>query len=192
MEICYLILYNSLLSEKYMKRTMGTIKGIFIGLRALLHGKRNVEKSSSVIYVLKNNQFEKGINHHLLLATVGGGGVQRWLKKMQKYLADFGWEPILHHQIPEIGAEDHALTSDIRSETKGDKKCPFRNHILGIKNSGKDQDTKVYNGFMNEGNKRECYPKDVKVHQKIFLFRMRKFLDQTSAKLSDTILKREN
>ena len=45
--------YNSLLSEKYMKRTMGQLRAFFIGLRALLHGKRNVEKSSSVIYVLK-------------------------------------------------------------------------------------------------------------------------------------------
>ena len=85
----------------------------------------------------------------------GGGGVQRWLK-MQMYLADFGWEPVIFTPSnPEIGAEDHALTSDIRSETKVIKLPIWEPYTWYKKFTGKDQDTKVYNGFMNEGNKKE-------------------------------------
>jgi 2-polyprenyl-3-methyl-5-hydroxy-6-metoxy-1,4-benzoquinol methylase len=45
--------YNSLLSEKYKNSTLGLIQGFTIGFVSYLKGLMDVNKSSSVIYVLK-------------------------------------------------------------------------------------------------------------------------------------------
>lgn len=45
--------YNSLLSEKYKNSTLGLVQGFMIGFVSFLKGLINVNKSSSVIYVLK-------------------------------------------------------------------------------------------------------------------------------------------
>ncbi len=45
--------YIALLSEKYSGNSLGLIRGAFHGLIALIKGLQNVDKSSSVIYVLK-------------------------------------------------------------------------------------------------------------------------------------------
>ena len=45
--------YNSLLSEKYKNSTLGLVQGFIIGFISFLKGLIHVNKSSSVIYVLK-------------------------------------------------------------------------------------------------------------------------------------------
>ncbi|MFZ1748695.1 MAG: class I SAM-dependent methyltransferase [Saprospiraceae bacterium] len=45
--------YNSMLSEKYMKNTAGLFRGGWTGLISLIQGAINVNKASSIIYVLK-------------------------------------------------------------------------------------------------------------------------------------------
>nr|HMU04853.1 class I SAM-dependent methyltransferase [Saprospiraceae bacterium] len=47
--------YNSLLSEKYKNSTLGLLQGFTIGFVSYLKGLINVNKSSSVIYVLKKD-----------------------------------------------------------------------------------------------------------------------------------------
>ena len=43
----------------------------------------------------------------------GGGGVQRWLKFV-KYLAEFGWEPIIYTpEDPDFELEDMSLLEDV-------------------------------------------------------------------------------
>ena len=45
--------YNAMLSEKYKGSSFGLIKGAFTGLVAFITGKLDVNKASSVIYILK-------------------------------------------------------------------------------------------------------------------------------------------
>ncbi len=45
--------YNSMLSEKYRGKSLGLITGGFTGLNALLQGRAQVDKASSIIYLLK-------------------------------------------------------------------------------------------------------------------------------------------
>jgi 2-polyprenyl-3-methyl-5-hydroxy-6-metoxy-1,4-benzoquinol methylase len=45
--------YNAMLSEKYKKSNLGFIKGMWFGGISLLKGMWNVDKASSIIYVLK-------------------------------------------------------------------------------------------------------------------------------------------
>ncbi|MBK7804809.1 MAG: class I SAM-dependent methyltransferase [Saprospiraceae bacterium] len=45
--------YNAMLSEKYKDSSFGLIKGAFTGLVAFITGKLDVNKASSVIYILK-------------------------------------------------------------------------------------------------------------------------------------------
>lgn len=44
--------YNALLSEKYQGHSLGLIRGAWTGFRALIQGKSNVKKATSIIYVL--------------------------------------------------------------------------------------------------------------------------------------------
>jgi 2-polyprenyl-3-methyl-5-hydroxy-6-metoxy-1,4-benzoquinol methylase len=44
--------YNALLSEKYQGHRFGLVRGAWTGLKALIQGKSNVKKASSIIYVL--------------------------------------------------------------------------------------------------------------------------------------------
>lgn len=45
--------YNSMLSEKYRNRSFGMIRALFVGTIALLRGWLDVDKASSVIYILR-------------------------------------------------------------------------------------------------------------------------------------------
>lgn len=45
--------YNAMLSEKYLGRSLGLLRALFHGKMALFSGWLNVDKASSVIYVLK-------------------------------------------------------------------------------------------------------------------------------------------
>lgn len=48
--------YNSLLSEKYLGHKLGIIRAGFVGFRAMLQGKRDVNQASSVIYIFKKSR----------------------------------------------------------------------------------------------------------------------------------------
>jgi 2-polyprenyl-3-methyl-5-hydroxy-6-metoxy-1,4-benzoquinol methylase len=45
--------YNSMLSEKYQGKSLGLVRGGFTGLNALMQGQTQIDKASSIIYLLR-------------------------------------------------------------------------------------------------------------------------------------------
>lgn len=83
----------------------------------------------------------------------GGSGVQRWLK-MQKYLAEFGWQPVIYTaDNAEYPVEDASLQADVRPDTVVLRKnitepYSFYKKFLGLKKSNK-----IKAGFITEKKK---------------------------------------
>lgn len=83
----------------------------------------------------------------------GGSGVQRWLK-MQKYLAEFGWLPVIYTaDNAEYPVEDASLQADVRPDTVVLRKnitepYSFYKKFLGLKKSNK-----IKAGFITEKKK---------------------------------------
>ena len=91
----------------------------------------------------------------------GGGGVHRWLK-MQKYLSDFGWQPVIFTPSnPEIGAEDFSLAKDIRPDTEIVTLPIWEPYTWYKTFTGKKADEKVYNAFLTEGSNKAGWTQKV-------------------------------
>ena len=83
----------------------------------------------------------------------GGSGVQRWLK-MQKYLGDFGWQPVVYTtENGEMPAIDPSLEKDIRPDTIVIKKPIWEPYSIYKRLTGRKRDERMGAGFLTEKKK---------------------------------------
>ncbi|MEZ4912083.1 MAG: glycosyltransferase family 4 protein [Saprospiraceae bacterium] len=121
----------------------------------------------------------------------GGGGVHRWLK-MQKYLRNFGWQPIIFTPSnPEIGAEDISLLKDIRHDTEIITLPIWEPYTWYKTFTGKKSDAKVYNAFLTEGKKKAGWTQRIAewVRGNFFIPDARKFWINPASKFLKNYLK---
>jgi glycosyltransferase involved in cell wall biosynthesis len=82
----------------------------------------------------------------------GGGGVMRWLK-MQKYLPELGWKPIIYTpENPDASVVDESLTDEIHPETEIIKTPIWEPYEVFRKLTGKKKGEKFKAGYISEAS----------------------------------------
>lgn len=83
----------------------------------------------------------------------GGAGVMRWAK-MTKYIARYGWEPVVYTPSNgETGVIDESLLSEIPATTTVVKTPIWEPYTLYKAFLGRKKNDKLYSGFINEKKK---------------------------------------
>lgn len=83
----------------------------------------------------------------------GGSGVQRWLK-MQKYLSEFGWQPIIYTaENGEMPAIDYSLEKDVHPDTVVIKQPIWEPYTIYKRFTGRKKDDRMGAGFLSENKK---------------------------------------
>lgn len=83
----------------------------------------------------------------------GGAGVMRWAK-MSKYLAQFGWEPIIYTPANgETGVHDESLLAELPKNLTVIKTPIWEPYDLYKTFLGRKKNEKLYSGFINEKKK---------------------------------------
>jgi len=82
----------------------------------------------------------------------GGGGVMRWLK-MQKYLPELGWKPIIYTpENPDASVVDESLTDEIHPETEILKTPIWEPYAIFRKLTSKKKGEKFKSGYISEAS----------------------------------------
>jgi len=82
----------------------------------------------------------------------GGGGVMRWLK-MQKYLPELGWKPVIYTpENPDASVVDESLTDEVHSETEIIKTPIWEPYEVFRKLTGKKKGEKFKAGYISEAS----------------------------------------
>jgi glycosyltransferase involved in cell wall biosynthesis len=82
----------------------------------------------------------------------GGGGVMRWLK-MQKYLPELGWKPIIYTpENPDASVIDESLTDEVHPETEIIKTPIWEPYEIFRKLTGKKKGEKFKAGYISEAS----------------------------------------
>jgi glycosyltransferase involved in cell wall biosynthesis len=82
----------------------------------------------------------------------GGGGVMRWLK-MQKYLPELGWKPVIYTpENPDASVVDESLTNEIHPETEILKTPIWEPYEVFRKLTGKKKGEKFKAGYISEAS----------------------------------------
>lgn len=83
----------------------------------------------------------------------GGAGVMRWAK-MSKYIAQYGWEPIIYTpENGETGVHDDSLVKELPAELKVVRTPIWEPYDLYKQFLGRKKSEKLYSGFINENKK---------------------------------------
>lgn len=82
----------------------------------------------------------------------GGGGVMRWLK-MQKYLPELGWKPVIYTpENPDASVVDETLNDEIHCETEIIKTPIWEPYEVFRKLTGKKKGEKFKAGYISEAS----------------------------------------
>lgn len=82
----------------------------------------------------------------------GGGGVMRWLK-MQKYLPELGWKPVIYTpENPDASVVDESLSDEIHPETEILKTPIWEPYEVFRKLTGKKKGEKFKAGYISEAS----------------------------------------
>lgn len=83
----------------------------------------------------------------------GGAGVQRWAK-MSKYIAQFGWQPVVYTPLNgEVPVHDESLIKEIPTDIEVVKTPIWEPYDLYKAFLGRKKKEKLYSGFINEKRK---------------------------------------
>jgi glycosyltransferase involved in cell wall biosynthesis len=120
----------------------------------------------------------------------GGAGVQRWLK-FTKYLAKFGWEPIIYTaENGEMPVIDDSLQKDIPPGTKILKTKIWEPYSFYKTFIGRKKDDKINASFLSENKKPSLTEKiSVWIRGNFFIPDARKFWIKPSVKFLNEFLK---
>jgi hypothetical protein len=114
----------------------------------------------------------------------GGGGVQRWLKFV-KYLANFGWEPIVFTpKNPERPSLDESLLEEIPEGIKIMQNKIWEPYSYYKKISGRGKDDKIQTAFLSEKKQKSGLIENLSVwiRGNLFIPDARKFWIKPSVK----------
>jgi glycosyltransferase involved in cell wall biosynthesis len=82
----------------------------------------------------------------------GGGGVMRWLK-MQKYLPELGWKPVIYTpENPDASVVDESLSDEIHPQTQIIKTRIWEPYEIFRKLTGKKKGEKFKAGYISEAS----------------------------------------
>jgi len=121
----------------------------------------------------------------------GGAGVQRWLKFV-KYMAQYGWEPIVYTaENGEMPVMDESLQKDVPTGTAILKTPIWEPYTIYKRFIGRKKDDKINASFLNENKKTGLAEKiSVWIRGNFFIPDARKFWIKPSINyLNDYILK---
>lgn len=120
----------------------------------------------------------------------GGAGVMRWAK-MTKYIAQYGWEPVVYTPSNgETGVYDESLLNEIPGSTTVVKTPIWEPYDLYKAFLGRKKKDKLYSGFINEKKKPSLAQKiSVFIRGNFFIPDARLFWIQSSVKFLKKYLK---
>lgn len=120
----------------------------------------------------------------------GGGGVMRWLK-MQKYLPELGWKPVIYTpENPDASVVDESLTDEIHPETGIIKTPIWEPYEIFRKFTGKKKGEKFKAGYISEASSGDWKSKlSVFIRGNFLIPDPRKFWIKPSVKFLTSYLK---
>ncbi len=120
----------------------------------------------------------------------GGGGVMRWLK-MQKYLPELGWKPVIYTpENPDASVVDESLTDEIHPQTEIIKTPIWEPYEIFRKLTGKKKGEKFKAGYISEASSGDWKSKlSVFIRGNFLIPDPRKFWIKPSVKFLTSYLK---